>query len=176
MILKTVPEEISELDNTGIFQQTSFWGKLKSEYGAKSRAFDIKVDSEILPNKESHSHHEDLLVIIQAVNSEDSIAYIPYGPKLEPREDMQGAFLEEISESLRPYLPEHCINIRYDLPWESQWARDEDYYSGQGTWLGPPEKKTQEFRFNFNTVKWNLYKANSDILPSNTLFIDLRKE
>jgi lipid II:glycine glycyltransferase (peptidoglycan interpeptide bridge formation enzyme) len=176
MILETLPESLSELDNTGIFQQTSFWGKLKNEHGAKSRAFNIKIDGKILAKQKNQPVKEDLLVILQAVNSDTTIAYIPYGPKTEPREDMQGPLLEEISEALRSYLPGNCINIRYDLPWESLWARDDNYYSERNTWLGPPEKKTQEFRINFNTVKWNLHKANSDILPSNTLFLDLRKD
>ena len=175
MILRTAPEEIIQLNNTGIFQQTSFWGKVKSEQGAIPKAFDLKIDSSILHKPVKSNLDEKLLVIIQPLNSVDSMAYVPYGPKIEPREDQQGPFLEEISESIRAYLPNHCINIRYDLPWESQWANDENYYSNENEWLGPPAKKTMEFRINFNTSKWNLHKANSDILPSHTIFLDLRK-
>jgi lipid II:glycine glycyltransferase (peptidoglycan interpeptide bridge formation enzyme) len=95
---------------------------------------------------------------------------------MESGDELQGEFLEEISESLRYFLPKHCILIRYDLPWESQWANEDDFFDRHNNWIGPPAKRNQEFRLNFNTNKWNLVKANSDILPSNTIFIDLKKD
>ena len=30
--------------------------------------------------------------------------------------------LEELSETIKPHLPENCMFIRYDLIWENQWA------------------------------------------------------
>ena len=37
------------------------------------------------------------------------------GPETEPSKENQGQFLEELSESIRPYLPKHCIALMYDL-------------------------------------------------------------
>jgi lipid II:glycine glycyltransferase (peptidoglycan interpeptide bridge formation enzyme) len=101
---------------------------------------------------------------------------VPYGPKEEPEAENQGVFLEELSEELRGHLPVDCILIRYDLPWENQWARERDYFDSRGNWLGPPPARNQEFRVNFNTRRWNLFKSQSDILPTNTYFINLARD
>ena len=66
--------------------------------------------------------------------------------------------------------------IRYDLAWESFWANDPDCISEDGKWLGPPPVNSQEFRFNYGTELWNLKKAGSNILPSNTIFVNLKDE
>jgi lipid II:glycine glycyltransferase (peptidoglycan interpeptide bridge formation enzyme) len=100
---------------------------------------------------------------------------VPYGPELEPEEEARGVFLEELSECLRAFLPADCIMIRYDLCWESLWARDEDCFDSNGHWKGEPEIYARELRFNINTVNWNFRKAASNILPSNTVFVDLSK-
>lgn len=31
--------------------------------------------------------------------------------------------------------------IRYDLSWESHWAKEDDCYDINGNWLGVPDKK-----------------------------------
>ncbi|NCB98968.1 MAG: peptidoglycan bridge formation glycyltransferase FemA/FemB family protein, partial [Bacteroidia bacterium] len=36
-----------------------------------------------------------------------------------------------------------------------------------------PAKNTREMRFNFNTINWNFKKAYYNILPSNTIYLDL---
>ena len=82
-------------------------------------------------------------------------------------------FLEELSESLRDFLPKDCIMIRYDLCWESYWAKETDFFDTEGVWIGEPAKNTQEMRFNFNTINWNFKKAYYNILPSNTIYLDL---
>jgi lipid II:glycine glycyltransferase (peptidoglycan interpeptide bridge formation enzyme) len=42
--------------------------------------------------------------------------------------------------------------------------------------MGHPAKPNQEIRLNFDIQKWNLKKANTNILPSDTIFIDLEKD
>src|SRR5690606_28156673 len=81
-----------------------------------------------------------------------------------------------LSESLRTFLPKKGIMIRYDLRWQSLWAKDESCYDLHGNWLGVPEQNIQEIRLNYSTEHWCLRKANTDILPSNTMFMDLRKD
>lgn len=177
MIVKIEKKEIRDVYKTAIIQQTAFWSKVKQQQGISSKAFDFKVKEDALFNADSKSSIVgDLLVLIQQIDNEHSIAYVPYGPEVEPCTENQGLFLEELSESLRSYLPKKCIMIRYDLAWESQWAHEKDSYDENGVWVGPPAKRYQEFRVNFNTQNWNLKKSNSDILPSNTVFLDLRKD
>ena len=65
-----------------------------------------------------------MLIILHQIDRHHSVAYVPYGPELEPANELEGVFLEELSESLRSYLPQNCIVIRYDLCWESYLAAD----------------------------------------------------
>lgn len=114
----------------------------------------------------------DFIMFYQYLNAEDYVAYVPYGPEIEPSEDRQGEFLEELSEVLRSFLPKGCVAIRYDLNWESHWCKREDFDSA-GNWLGTPRKEYQEIQLNYGTVNRNLWKSNSNILPANTVVVDL---
>ncbi|WP_336828934.1 lipid II:glycine glycyltransferase FemX [Sphingobacterium multivorum] len=177
MIADISDKEISGLYKTGIIQQTAYWSAVKKMQGVQSKAFNFKSkQSDLYVGVEDDTYFiGDLLIIMQAIDQEHSIAYVPYGPEIEPSDENQGYFLEQLSESLRSHLPPNCIMIRYDLSWESHWAKEDDCYDLHGNWLGVPEKRIQEMRFNFNTENWNFHKANTDILPSNTIFMDLRK-
>ncbi len=177
MVIGLEQKYYHSIRETSLLQQTRYWAKLKQKQGLTPKAFRFKIKDRDPGNGSPGSQYldDDLLVLLQYPDEENSIAYVPYGPRLEPAEDQQGLMLEELSESLRTYLPQSCFMIRYDLPWESHWARDEHWYDPDHNWLGPPDKKKQEFRFNFNTTHWNLFKANTDILPAHTLFIDLKQ-
>jgi lipid II:glycine glycyltransferase (peptidoglycan interpeptide bridge formation enzyme) len=168
----------NNINRTSVLQQSAFWAKVKQKHGVESKAFDIKVDSEdIYSNPRSHKPViDDILILLPEIDSEHRIGYVPYGPTLKPSEDNLGVFLEELSESLRPYLPDECLMLRYDLLWESLWAKDDSNYKENGEWIGPPSKVNQEIRLNINTHNWNLKKANTNILPSDTIFIDLKKD
>lgn len=167
-----------QLFKTSIVQQTAFWSEVKELMGVNSIALNFKINRSHLDNDHQSlgSIESDILVVVQQVDSLYSIAYVPYGPELEPREDLQGTFLEELSECLRSHLPKNCIMIRYDLCWESYWAKDSSFYDENGLWNGPPAHTTQELRFNMNTIGWNFRKAQGNILPSNTIYLDLHKE
>lgn len=180
MTLEVDKKETKHVFKTSIIQQTAFWSEVKKQQGVKTIAFDFKIHNTALyssPTDATASYTTaDILILLQRIDNEHTIAYVPYGPEIEPEEEYQGQFLEELSESLRPHLPAKCIMIRYDLAWQSHWATEPEHFDCQGNWHGPPEKKYQEFRLNFNTQNWNLQKANSDILPSNTIFLNLKKE
>ncbi|MFO7935040.1 MAG: peptidoglycan bridge formation glycyltransferase FemA/FemB family protein [Bacteroidales bacterium] len=175
MHCKVEPEEIQDIQKSRILQQTGFWARVKNRQGVQPRAFAYEASGDLLhPVGESHQlNHDDLLVLVRHLDSVHSIAYVPYGPKEEPEAENHGVFLEELSEELRRHLPAGCILIRYDLPWENQWARERDYFDSMGNWMGPPPARNQELRVNFNTRQWNLFKSQSDILPTNTYFINL---
>lgn len=136
-------------------------GPNKKNHGFIPKGFELTVSEDLL-SQSSNSHlkiGDDLLILIRYIDNNDCIAYVPYGPKLEPSHENQGLFLEELSESIKPYLPQNCIFIRYDLLWENQWAVEEDYFDTSGNWIGPPENQTQEYRINFKTENWNLKKV-----------------
>ncbi|MEN5193546.1 MULTISPECIES: lipid II:glycine glycyltransferase FemX [Sphingobacterium] len=178
MIADIEDKEIKQIYQTSIIQQTAYWSEVKRLQGVTSKAFNFKTKTADLyvDSDDSTYFIGDLLILIQTLDQDHSIAYVPYGPEVEPSVENQGYFLEQLSESLRSCLPTNCIMIRYDLSWESHWAKEDDCYDINGNWLGVPDKKIQEIRFNFNTTNWNLRKANTDILPSNTIFVDLKKD
>lgn len=178
MISEVFQKDTEQLFDTPIIQQTAYWSDVKKNLGYQTLALDYKLPQEEINDAvaASSSVLSDLLTILQPIDNTRTYAYVPYGPELEPLAENQGIFLEELSESLRPYLPASCIMIRYDLLWESPWAAEESFFDAEGVWAGPPDSRIQEMRLNYNTAKWNLRKAPSNILPSNTIFINLKKQ
>lgn len=178
MIADIQQKENRQIYKTSIIQQTAYWSEVKKQQGVQTSAFNFTTKlSDLFTHTEEMSYFVgDLLILIQAIDAEHCIAYVPYGPEIEPSEENQGYFLEQLSESLRYFLPAKCILIRYDLSWESHWAKDDSCYDLHGNWLGAPDRHIQEIRLNYNTEHWNLRKANTDILPSNTIFMDLKKD
>ncbi|MDD4226626.1 MAG: peptidoglycan bridge formation glycyltransferase FemA/FemB family protein [Mariniphaga sp.] len=170
--------KIEELRPTNVFPQTPFWGRIKNKQGYISRGFEFSASKKLLTSSvcTAKNIYDDLLLLIRYIDHQYCYAYIPYGPTQEPDIEHQGVFLEELSEQLRSYLPSNCIFIRYDLKWQNQWAQEDDYYDSGGNWTGPPQTEFQEFRINYNTVKWNLRKSPVDILPRNTFFLDLTQK
>ncbi len=166
-------------------QQSAFWGRLKKQQGRKARAFAITptdLPTEELPvtetlhgpaqwEKAQASH--DMLVVIRSLGAAGSMAYVPFGPERIPDADRRGRWLEQLSERIRPHLPADCVFIRYDLPWESPWAADESRYTENDIWMGKPRTGIREMRMNFDTKRWNLRKAPTDLLPTDTVILDV---
>lgn len=174
MIRDVYSKEKEDLFSTPIVQQTSFWSNVKSKIGHTPVAINFNVRNSCLKKSTKGSlTTTDLLVILKKNDANTSFAYVPHGPEIEPSEENQGAFLEELSETLRSVLPKNCMMIRYDLCWKSYWANDENYFDENGLWTGPPKKEFQELRFNYNTVYGKFRKPQFDHLPVNTLFLDL---
>lgn len=173
-----------QIRSTPVLQQTSFWSEVKRRQGIGSRAVRVSIPAgELAPSDAAGAAairgrraEEDMLILLQDIGDDYCIGYVPYGPKLQPREDQFGLFLEELSESLRPFLPANCILLRYDLKWRSLWDGDESDYDENGVWQGPPPRRSQELRMNYATANWNLRKAPTGVLPADTVFLDLRKE
>ncbi len=177
MLLDIRKKDTDELNKTPILQQTAFWSEVKNKLGAETLAVGFKSrESDIFHSRSDKLLVSDLLIVLQQIDRNHSVAYVPYGPELEPSDEFQSLFLEELSESIRPYLPNNCILIRYDLCWESYWTKEADNFDENGLWKGEPELRTQEFRFNFNTENWNFKKALSNILPASTVYLNLRQD
>ncbi|WP_268036878.1 lipid II:glycine glycyltransferase FemX [Algoriphagus sp. PAP.12] len=178
MICEVEKKNIEEFNTTNILPQTPFWGRVKKDQGFVPQGFELTISKDLLISGSSslEKKGEDLLILIKYIDKNTCFAYVPYGPKLEPAFENQGVFLEQLSETIKPQLPVNCIFIRFDLTWKNQWAVEEEYFDDGGNWLGPPSNQTQEYRVNFNTARWNLYKSVEDNLPKNTFFLDLSLE
>ncbi|HOI87093.1 MAG TPA: peptidoglycan bridge formation glycyltransferase FemA/FemB family protein [Lentimicrobium sp.] len=163
--VKVSLKKTKEIVPTGILQQTAFWAKFKHKTGWYPLAFDIFEPD---PQRFGFwSHNGDILILLKETGQEGVIAYAPYGPEIVPDEELRGLWLESLSEALKPFLPERCLNIRYDLEWPSLWTGDETEW---------PETPLQEMRFNMGTSNWNLKKAPTNILPSNTVVLPLDRD
>lgn len=178
MKVKVQNKTTKNIFQTPVLHQTAFWSEVKRKQGLEPRAYNIKTRITDIYTESNCQEYliDDVLILFQDIGDGCQIGYIPYGPTLKPDQDNQGLFLEELSESLRPFLPSNCILLRYDLLWESLWAEEESYFDQHDNWIGPPRKKNQEIRLNFETQKWNLKKSNTNILPTDTVFIDLKKD
>ena len=177
MEIQIEPKQIIDAYSTPIVQQTSFWSKVKERLGLVSSAYEFKVrNRDIYEGVGGFScTNADFILFFQYLNQEDYLAYVPYGPEVEPSENNQRAFLEELSEILKSYLPKNCIALRYDLNWESHWCKEEDF-DEDGTWIGLPKSEFQEIKLNYGTCNRNLRKANTNILPANTIVLDLTQK
>lgn len=177
MICELEHKEVEELRPSRILPQTTYWGRIKDEQGFEPISFELKVSQDLLLIKASseEKQKDDLLVLLRYIDQNHCYAYVPYGPKMEPEEQNQGLFLEELSEVIRSSLPANCMFIRYDLMWKNLWSADEAYFDETGQWIGPPERRIQELRMNFGTQNSNIRKSPGDQLPKNTFFIDLKK-
>jgi lipid II:glycine glycyltransferase (peptidoglycan interpeptide bridge formation enzyme) len=175
VICKVASKEIEELESTNVFPQTSFWARIKNHQGYLPNGFQLTVSKDLLNplGPVNHKIEDDLLILIKYVSQDQCYAYVPYGPKVEPEFENYGIFLEVLSEVLKSHLPPGCIYIKYDLPWKNQWAHEKGFYDSRGSWTGPPADNIQEFRLNFKTQNWMLQKSPSDILPTNTFFLNL---
>ncbi|MFO7860989.1 MAG: peptidoglycan bridge formation glycyltransferase FemA/FemB family protein [Desulfosalsimonas sp.] len=184
MDVSVIPKKTRHLIPTPHLQQTAYWGRLKKQQGRQARAFDLMVKpkdpGENSQTASMHAYPEggsrDMLVVLRSLGPDSCMAYVPFGPELLPDEERRGCWLENLSEELRTQLPENCVFIRYDLPWQSPWVDEPDRYTGDNQWKGAPKIRIQEMRMNFDTEHWNLRKAPTDLLPPDTVLVDVASD
>ncbi len=160
MNLCLAPKILRALEPTDIVYQTLYWSQVKSQLGWKPLAFDI----------DSSRPRGDVLVLIKSLGTNGSAAYVPQGPEFAPDPENYGTFLEDLSEAMAPHLDPSVTFIRYDLPWESQYAQE---LQGRD-WHDYPESRLREMRMNFGTRSWNLRKATVDMTVADTIVVDMR--
>jgi len=165
--VQVLPKPTTRLIATRLLQQTTFWSKIKSRLGWSALACDMKVDG--IPSG-------DLLLLRREVSPGVNIAYAPFGPELLPDNDQRGLYLSVLSSELKELLGPSCMFVRWDLPWESPYSEDEDRFDDKGNWLGPPETRLRELRMNWGVTGSAVRKAPTDILPPDTIIIDLNRE
>lgn len=180
MKVGVVPKPTDRLVPTPIVHQTAFWGRVQRRLGFAIEAFDLAVQAPArvatdVPAADARppSAHGDVLVLRAPLADGTECAYVPFGPELAPEADAVGTFLERLSRELRPLLGPRCAFIRWDLPWTSLHAREPDDFADDGQWRGPPAPRLRELRMNFGTRDHNLWKAPRDLLPPDTLLVDL---
>jgi len=160
-------KEAGELLPTDIVFQTGFWSTVKSRVGWRPLAFDFT----------SSGIDGDFLVLTKNLLPGIAVAYVPQGPEGNPEPDQYGLFLEALSGEIKRHLDPAVAFIRYDLPWESQYADSTVDACSQRQSFERPEARLQELRMNFGTKRWNLRKAIVDLTFADRLVLDLdRKE
>ena len=85
-------KEIEQLYTTPIVQQTAFWSVVKKKLGATTLAINFnsrKSDLYNIPQSEDDVIVSDVLVIVRYIDQNHSIAYVPYGPELQPDDEFQ---------------------------------------------------------------------------------------
>ncbi len=161
MDIKLKPKEPQELLPTDILFQTLYWARVKSRLGCRVLAFDIQPEPASSPG--------DVLVLLQKYGPGLKSAFVPQGPEVSPGKEEYGPFLEALSQAMIQPLGPDTAFIRYDLPWESQYA----YEMQQGKLVGFPESRLREMRMNMGTQFWNLRKTSMDMTVASTLVVDL---
>lgn len=175
MKLELAPKKTDHLVPTSIVHQTAFWGRVHRRLGFGIEAFDVAFRPPADPTLATRPTAErgDFLVVRAPLSADADYAYVPFGPEIAPDADDVGRFLERLSRELQPMLGSRCAFIRWDLPWTSVHARDPEDFTGTGEWQGPPPAHLREIRMNFGTLDHNLWKAPRDLLPPDTVLIDL---
>lgn len=150
-----------------LIQQTNYWSRIKKSLGWTPVAYDLMANG---------SPVGDLLMLMKDIGGGQTMAYAPYGPEGLPDDERRGEYLAALSIELAPYLGSSCVMTRWDLPWESPYARELDRYDEQGNWLGPPEPRLRELRMNWGVPETGLRKAPGDLLPPDTILLDLKPD
>ncbi len=164
MDIRVLPKSPADLAETPLVQQTAFWSGVKRRLGWRPLSFDIELDGQALG---------DVLILTKDIGSGASIAYAPFGPEKLPDDELRGLYLATLSRELKPRLGTGCIFVRWELPWTSPYAHEEDRFDDDGHWLGPPETRLRELRMNWGVPEVGMRKAPSDLLPPDTMLVDL---
>jgi lipid II:glycine glycyltransferase (peptidoglycan interpeptide bridge formation enzyme) len=89
-----------------------------------------------------------ILVLTRRLFRFFSIAYVPFGPALDPGSE-RGDFLSALARAVRPHLPPSTLFLRFDLPWTK----------GGETPMGRGRPR--------------LRKAAADMQPASTVVVDI---
>lgn len=149
------PKRIDAIAEPNNPLQSPLWGRVKRHTGWRPRAFSFA----------SELGDGDLLALCRPTTDRYPHLYVPFGPEIELESELQGPFLEGLSQKLRSEVGPECIFVRYDLTWESPYsdAQAED----------PPPHRVREIRMNFGTDDWNLRKSPTDVQPPDTVQLEL---
>jgi len=105
---------LESCEKAGSFLQSAAWGKFKSRFGWKSRAFLVDwtgFDAE-------QARLLAILTLFRHISPGFSFVYVPWGPESAHFKDGQKSpALTELAQKLRPFFPGNTVFIRFDPPW-----------------------------------------------------------
>ena len=107
------PVALSFLDDTEELLQSGFWGRFKQAHGWEPHPFSVTLGEETGP---SPGRTFGLLVLSRRFFRLFSIAYVPFGPVVDPVQS-RGELLSALARGLRSHLPRVTLFLRFDLPW-----------------------------------------------------------
>ncbi len=173
------------------FLQTRFWAEFKSLHGWKALYFAVNrndysikklANERLLANKttehsEDRNFNDQTFVISVLVRSfsvakikKFSLAYIPMIPEMPATDNAEITEIQnelntsicKISESIKQYLPENTLFIRFDPAIDFFSPEERDFFN----------KKTEKY---LKEIKSKLVKAPVAIQPADTTILDLSK-
>ncbi|MDR0323917.1 MAG: peptidoglycan bridge formation glycyltransferase FemA/FemB family protein [Treponema sp.] len=109
-LIKNITETKLEVcEKAGSFLQSAEWGKFKSRFGWKAKAFLIDWGQT----------SSTLLTLSRRLAPGFSFAYIPWGPELPEDfpEDCRNKVLAELAKKLKSFFPKTSVFLRIDPPW-----------------------------------------------------------
>ena len=162
--MRVYPVPLAETARNRSVFQSPLWGRFKRYRGHPVASFRAELEGIDTP----------LLIVYRPFAGVRYSSYLPYCPEADIPESDQGPFLEELAEAIRPHLIDECSFVRFDLPWANPF-QEEDRFDDHGRWTGPPETRIREMRMNFGSGKWNLFKAPTDLKPTDSVVVDLAR-
>ncbi|MFW5861330.1 MAG: lipid II:glycine glycyltransferase FemX [Spirochaetota bacterium] len=116
-----------------------------------------------------------LVTIERGIGGEYVYVYCPRAPQIVLSEEDQGPFMEALARQIKPYLPDETVFVRFDTVWDNPYDTSSNYTEA-GCWLGPPRHGVREMRMNYFTREKNLRKSPDDLLPPDTVEIQLHRD
>ncbi len=150
------PIGLHDLDPAGEFMQSRTWAEVKRLRGMRPYAFRLRSTEENI----------SLLALEQQPDTPGGIVYIPRGPALESPPADYAEAMTQIAHGIVAHMEQAPACIRFDLPWPSMYWNDEPY-------AGKPASHLQEIRMNFGRSSDVVRKAPTDVLPVDTVILDL---
>ncbi len=160
--LTLTPVDFSKLHFYDSLFQSGFWAYFKSYHEKDADAFIVSYRNRSFP----------LVTIHRDIGRGHTYTYAPRAPQIDLTEDEQGPFLENLARELVPRLPSSSVFIRFDTIWNSPYDTG-NFYTDRNQWEGPPRKRVREIRMNYFTETKNLRKSSTDLLPPDTILLDL---
>ena len=152
--MKLVEIPLAALEPGDNLLQSPLWARTKRLLGHGTRAFRYEVEG----------NRGTILTVLSHVGGGRRVAYAPWAPDEPVAEADQGHYLETVGALLAEELDPGTIYLRFDLPWRSPYAAEQE---------DAPDPRFREMRMNFGTEQWALRKAPSDVQPPHTLVLDL---
>lgn len=136
--------------------QTSFWGAFKTMQSQQACYFLVSYT----PQNNPRSIQFPLTIFLRTANNM-TYAYAPKAPSIQIADGERGIFLEQLSLALKDNLPDNCICIRFDIPWECTLDS------------ASMRSDLRNIRMNFGTQTGKLRKAPLDYLCPDTVILNL---